>query len=108
MVTIMTSHQHRLSTRSMASAASTASNEDEEEAYSLVGDLSSLSENVVIITTTSATSDEKEAVDDHSGRGRHIQGTYRRPIKFLHSISKPLIRYILRGEGGSRDCCSKN
>ena len=71
-ISIMTSHQHRLSTRSMASTASTASNEDEEEAYSLVEDLSSLSDNVVIITT--AAPEDKVASDEHIGRGRHVQG----------------------------------
>ena len=62
----MTSHQQRLSTRSMASAPSNP-NEDEEEAYSLVEDFT---DNVVIITTASAVPEDK----DQGGRGRSIQG----------------------------------
>ena len=69
----MTSHQHRLSTRSMASVAASnaVSNEDEEEAYSYVEDLSSLSDNVVIITTEA--SDDKDISNVHN-RGRSVQG----------------------------------
>ena len=69
----MTSHQHRLSTRSMASVAGSnaVSNEDEEEAYSYVEDLSSLSDNVVIITTEA--SDDKDISNVHN-RGRSVQG----------------------------------
>lgn len=66
----MTSHQHRLSTRSMASVAA-VTNEDEEEAYSYVEDLSSLSDNVVIITTEA--SDDKDISNVHN-RGRSVQG----------------------------------
>ena len=57
-------------------SASTNPNEDEEEAYSLVEDLSSLSDNVVIITTASAASEDKDVSEEHhqGGRGRSIQG----------------------------------
>ena len=52
-------------------ASNAVSNEDEEEAYSYVEDLSSLSDNVVIITTEA--SDDKDISNVHN-RGRSVQG----------------------------------
>ena len=96
----MTSHQHRLSTRSMASVAASnaVSNEDEEEAYSYVEDLSSLSDNVVIITTEA--SDDKDISNVHN-RGRSVQGMILSPECTMWKLCSSYV--ILRAL-----CLSKN